>query len=192
MSNYLSEELVENNPLDGLKFDSVSGPHIIMRPTDDCLRLSLRINIKDIDTASQAFGLEIPKNLGQMSSKGERHALCLGPDDWLLLAQEAEKGDIFKQFLSLDEDVLHSAVDVSHRMVGIKISGPGAALMINCGCPLDLDEFEIGACTRTVLDKVEIVIMRHEGDVYQLEIVRSFAPYAWGFLLQAGEDVSTL
>ncbi len=191
MSNFQNIELVENHPLEGLEYSSVAGPQVTMAPTIDCRRLSLRIDPKDLEQASQAFGLGIPKTLGEMSSKDGRHALCLGPDDWLLMVQENDAGEVFKRFSSLNGSVLHSLVDVSHRTVGIEISGPGAALMINCGCPLDLDKFEIGACTRTVLDKIEIILMRHERDVFQLEIVRSFAPYAWAFLLQAGEDVAT-
>lgn len=191
MSNFLKIELAENHPLEGLEYSSVAGPQIRMVPTNNCLRLSLRIDPKNLEQASLAFGLKIPDTLGQMTSKDGRHALCLGPDDWLLMVQENERVEIFKQFSSLTGSVLHSLVDISHRMVGIEISGLGAALMINCGCPLDLNQLKIGTCTRTVLDKIEIVLMRHEKEVFQLEIIRSFAPYAWAFLLQAGEDVAT-
>jgi sarcosine oxidase subunit gamma len=138
--------------------------------------------------AAEALGQDIPAAIGGMSSGDQRTALCLGPDEWLLMVPESEGEGIAARFASLGEHVLHSLVDVGHRTVGIDVSGPASALVLNAGCPLDLDRFPIGGGTRTILDKAEIILIRLEKERYRLEIVRSFAEFVWNFLSIVGAE----
>ncbi len=159
-----------------------------MGPTDDCARFSLRIAGAHLEMAVEAFGQDIPADIGGMSSAARMTALCLGPDEWLLTAPLSEGEGIAARFAGIRDQVLHSLVDVGHRTVGIDVSGPAAAMVLNSGCPLDLDNFPIGGGTRTILDKAEIILMRLERDHYRLEIVRSFAEFVWNFLSAAGRE----
>ena len=177
------------NPLDGASFSAGSGPMLLMRPAVDCARFSLRIAGAHLEMAGDAFGQDIPADIGAMSSNAQRTALCLGPDEWLLTAPESEGEAIAARFASISDRVLHSLVDVGHRTVGIDVSGPAAALVLNSGCPLDLEKFPIGGGTRTILDKAEIVLMRFEKEHFRLEIVRSFAEFVWNFLAAAGREI---
>ena len=176
------------NPLDGKSFSAGARPMLLLRPADDCARFSLRIDRANLEMAVEAFGQVIPADIGAMSSHGQMTALCLGPDEWLLMAPDSEGEDIAAHFASLGDDVNHSLVDVGHRTVGIDVSGPAAALVLNAGCPLDLDKYHVGGGTRTILDKAEIVLMRLEKEHYRLEVVRSFAEFVWIFLSVAGRE----
>jgi sarcosine oxidase subunit gamma len=83
--------------------------------------------------------------------------------------------------------VPHSLVEVSDRQVAVIVSGEGAELVLSAGCPLDLDitAFPVGACTRTVLGKTEIVLWRRADGMFHLEVWRSFAAYLAAFLEEA-------
>ena len=177
-----------SHPLDGAAFTAGPGPMLTMRPAGDCTRLCLRIAKKNLAKATAAFGQDIPARIGEMSSAAQKTALCLGPDEWLLLAPEDEGEEIVARFAKLNERTTHSLVDVSHRSVGIDVSGPAAALALNAGCPLELDALPVGGGTRTVLDKAEIILMKLENEHYRLEIMRSFAPFVWSFLSSAGRE----
>ena len=185
----MSDEVIHNpfNPLDGASF--TAGPRLLMRPAGDCARFSLRIAEAHLNLAVEAFGQDIPADIGGMSSAAQRTALCLGPDEWLLMAPESEGEGIAARFARISEQAIHSLVDVGHRTVGIDVSGPAAAMVLNSGCPLDLDNFPIGGGTRTILDKAEIVLMRFERNRYRLEIGRSFAEFVWNFLSIVGREV---
>ena len=54
----------------------------------------------------------------------------------------------------------HALVDVSHRQVAVEINGAHAGHILNGGCPLDLDlkEFPVGMCTRTLFAKADGVV----------------------------------
>ena len=80
----------------------------------------------------------------------------------------------------------HALVDISHRQFSLEVTGPHAATILSGACPLDLDvsEFPVGMCTRTVLAKADIVLWRKREDVFHLEVWRSFASYVSGILAE--------
>src|SRR5262249_26850211 len=135
--------------------------------------------------AGDALGLVISQKACRATVSGERAALWLGPDEQLLL--DAEGADIAATLEPVLRDLPHSLVDVSHRQIALKISGPQATLLLNAGCPLDLDPsaFPVGMCTRTVLAKAQIVLWRTSEDTFHVEVWRSFAAYVSEFLSEA-------
>ena len=133
------------------------------------------------------FGADLPSRLGSAGEGAGRAALWLGPDEWLLIADAADAANIESVLESVLEGTAHSLVDVSHRQIGLVATGPGAARVLNAGCPLDLDlmAFPVGFATRTLFDKVEIVLWRRAEATFQLEVWRSFAPHLVGSLAEA-------
>lgn len=123
-------------------------------------------------------------------SNGDRAALWLGPDEWLLVAPDEETRLLYATLTSALANEPHSLVDVSHRNTGFELAGDNSPTILNEGCPLDFDDaaFPVGMCTRTVLAKAEVVMWRHAPDRFRLECWRSFAPYVLAFLSQAIEN----
>lgn len=189
MSDAIDVSASPSNPLDGATFSAGPGPMLEMAPSEDCSRFVLRIARKDLVKAGAAFGQDIPAKIGETSLTAEKAALCLGPDEWLLMARQDEAEEIAARFAEISEHTTHSLVDVGHRSVGVDVSGPAAALVLSAGCPLDLDAMATNGCTRTVLDKAEIILMKLGPQHYRLEIARSFAPFVWNFLSSAGREL---
>ena len=137
-----------------------------------------------IEKASQAFECALPQSICRAAVAGTRAALCLGPDEWTLLAPDTDSQTITRRFDAALADLPHSLVDVSHRNTGLTIEGCQAAAVLNHGCPLDLSlpTFPIGMCTRTVLAKAEITLWRRAEVRFYLETGRSFGDYVWRFL----------
>lgn len=157
-------------------------------PADPAERISFRARAENVAALSAALGLQLPVKPKTSISAGGRKALWLGPDEWLVI--DEVDGALMQQ--AANSGVLHSAVDVSHRNIGIVVSGPGAAAAINAGCPQDLSlkAFPVGACSRTVFGKVEIVLLRTAEDAFRVEVWRSFADYAFGLLVEGARDAS--
>jgi sarcosine oxidase subunit gamma len=155
-------------------------------PAAPATRLSLRAGADAVGTLSLAFGLELPQRAKTSASVGGRHALWLGPDEWLLIDENG--ADLMG--IAAGVSALHSATDVSHRNTAIIVSGPNAAEAIAAACPLDLGNtaFPVGAAARTVLGKIEIVLLRTGEEDYRVECWRSFSSYAFGMLAEGAED----
>ena len=76
--------------------------------------------------AGAAFGAPPPLEPLRAAAQGQRAALWLGPDEWLLIAEDDEPSLGGAVEAALD-GIPHALVDVSHRQCAIEISGPGAA-----------------------------------------------------------------
>ncbi len=175
----LGTALPWRSPLDGLRPVRVPG-RLAVTPAPDLARLSLR---GDAAALGVAFDIAPSVEPCRAVSAGDRTALWLGPDEWLLLAPPG----------TLDPAVPvqgAAVVDIGHRQVGLTLDGPGAADVLAAGCPLDLHRsaFPSGMCTRTVFGKAEIVLWRQGEARFHVEVWRSFAAYVHGLLEVAGRD----
>jgi sarcosine oxidase subunit gamma len=155
-------------------------------------RINLRVRAEDVAALSAALGLDLPMKPKTSSSANGRTALWIGPDEWLVFAEGgSDIGNSLMQ-AAKKSGALHSATDISHRNTAILVSGAGAAAAINVGCPQDLslDVFPIGACSRTLFGKVEIVLLRTADDAFRVEVWRSFSDYAFGLLVDGAKDAA--
>lgn len=165
-----------------------------VQPLPPAMRYILRGNTPVREAAARAFGACIPSVACRASHAGARAALWLGPDEWLLLAPESERGAVAGALDVALQDLPHSLVDVSHRQIGCNIVGPQAAELLSSGCPLDFDTraFPVDMCTRTMLAKAEIVLWRTGAQTFRLEVWRSFAAYVSQFLEEAARGLTSV
>ena len=142
--------------------------------------------------AEKAVGVGLPAEACRAQARDGRAALWLGPDEWLLIAPEAQGAALSGALTTALAGLPHSLVDVGHRQSGCELRGPQAATLLAAGWPLDLDAsaFPVGMCTRTVLAKAEVVLWRTAPEVFRIEVARSFVAYVSEFLAEA-ERTST-
>jgi sarcosine oxidase subunit gamma len=172
-------------PLSGFHGGSAT---VRLTPAPPASRLSLRAKPDAVGALDAALGLSLPTRAKTSASAGACHALWLGPDEWLVF--DMPETDLLATVGA--SGVLHSATDISHRNTAILVEGPGAAAAINTGCPQDLslDAFPVGACSRTVFGKSEVVIYRTGETLFRVECWRSFAPYVSGLLSAGATDAA--
>jgi sarcosine oxidase subunit gamma len=173
------------SPLAGLALPT--GPRFALAEAPPAARFVLRGGEAVRVACGMVFGAEPPSELGSAGEGAGRRALWLGPDEWLLIADGADATDIGDVLESVLDGTAHSLVDVSHRQIGLIANGPAAARVLNAGCPLDLDHktFPVGFATRTLFDKMEIVLWRRAEATFQTEVWRSFAPFLAASLAEA-------
>ena len=185
----MTPEVARRSVLEGLALPATARAKAYALPF--ATRLVLRGGADVVGPVSEAFGVAPPTQPMGSAFAGERAALWLGPDEWLLIAEEGA-GDLLGRLEATLQGAFHTLVDVSHRQVGVAVEGPGAARLLAAGCPLDLDlrAFPVGMSTRTLLVKAEIGLWRRAEDAFRLEVGRSFAPYVARILSEAARDRS--
>ncbi len=140
-------------------------------------RLNLRIATANLAAASTAFGLPLPNRIGQGVAKDGHAAWCLGPDEWLLHAPEAEQAAIVADFAKARAKAPHSLTVISDREFTIAITGPRAQELLSVACPLDLSRMAPGTAKRTLFDSAQVVLIRDADDAFRIEVWRSFFPH---------------
>ena len=156
-------------------------------------RFSLRGELSELSAALAPVGAPISQNVCRAVEAEGCAALWLGPDEQLLLVQEGHAPRLTKALTGHLASVPHALVDISHRQLALVIAGAHARTLLATGCPLDLrdEAFPVGMCTRTVLEKCEIVLWRTHPDSFHVEVGRSFASHVTAVLAQAARELGT-
>jgi sarcosine oxidase subunit gamma len=164
-----------------------------MRTLPPAMRFILHGDAMVRAAAAPVWGAEFSEQACRAVVADLRATLWLGPDEYLLLGSGTEEESEAAAAQAL-EDALrhapHALVNIGHRQFALEVSGPHAADILNGGCPLDLDlnEFPVGMCTRTVLAKADIVLWRIRADAFHLEVWRSFGGYVTGLLREIATE----
>ena len=173
------------SPLDGRALPATDA--FAVRAAPAAARFILRGGTEIPEKAGAVFGPAPPTRPLTSAQGGTRFALWLGPDEWLLAAPGEDPAWLMPYLEQGLAGAPHSLVDVSQRQIGLELSGASASFALNAGCPLDLGlgAFPVGAATRTLLAKTEVVLWRRETSLFHIEVWRSFADYTVSFLVEA-------
>jgi sarcosine oxidase subunit gamma len=154
-------------------------------------RLSLRGRSQAQKAAGEALGFDLPQSPLTAAAGDGKAAFWLGPDEWLVLAAEADTETLITALSDKIGDNPHALVDISHRQDAIVITGAKAEWLLNSGIPIDLheDAFPVGTITRTVFHKAPVMLWRTGPDTFVVEAWVSFMDYVSGLLCEAAGEM---
>ena len=155
----------------------------------DKARWSLRIAPQDLAHAETAFGISLPKKIGNLTKNGDKIALCIGPDEWYLMAAESDAENIEAAFENLYKTTLHSLVDVSHREISLIIKGAKAGYLLQAAIAFDIEKMAANTGCRTIIDKSQIILMKLDESTFCLEVWNSYADHVWHLLQTIGKEI---
>jgi len=156
-------------------------------------RFCLRIAAANRRVAAEAFGVELPATIGacQVDPERARSAVCLGPDEWVLYAAEADVTAIGEAFAERYARTPHSLVDISDREITLSLEGAEVITLLCVGCPADPRGIAVGEGRRTVFDGATVVLRRDAENAYRMDVWRSFLPHVWDLLNTANRELAT-
>ena len=143
---------------------------------------------------STAMGLEqavrpllgdLPVRVGQASTVGARLLLKIGPEQFWVITRDGE--DIARTLQLAVRSEIGSVTSLSHSRTCIWIDGPSAREVLAAGIAVDLhpDVFGPNFFALTGLHHTPITIHRSGESRYELYVIRTFAVWAWGWLIDA-------
>jgi sarcosine oxidase subunit gamma len=135
------------------------------------------------------LGVALPTAAGTAGTAGDRAALWVGPDEWLVVGPD---GDTLPALLGEALGGERGAVvDVSANRTTVEIGGRHARDVLEQGCALDLHPraFAAGRCASTLLARTQVVLWQtSDAPAYRLVIRGSFAAYLADWLLDAAPE----
>jgi sarcosine oxidase, subunit gamma len=145
---------------------------------------------KFMAAAKLALGIELPKSPCTSVSWGEIKVLWLSIDQWLILASRSRAAELLAALNKALAGIHALAVDVSDMRAVIRLEGEGAREVLMKGCSLDLLSGEYGPGTVRRMRFAEIAALLHviEDGVFDVYIFRSYADYAWDYLLATARE----
>jgi sarcosine oxidase subunit gamma len=172
---------------------AATGGELSIRELPFVAQLNLRLDLKDADAAQRiagALGFALPVTPNTVASNGDRRALWLGPDEWLVVAPDGQQNALEPALLSGLNGAFGSVVDVSANRAVLEIRGAKARKLLAHGVSIDLDARSLGSdrCAQTLLAKAQVIIERRDQSAFHLYVRASFAGYVATWLLDAATE----
>ena len=158
-------------------------------------QVTLRADPSDVEQMTRlasSVGFELPTTPNTVSGDLERHALWLGPDEWLIVGPAGSESSIERGCRDALGRATGAVVDVSANRTVLELRGPGARAILEAGCTMDLHPraFHAARCCQTLLARTGVIIHQLTDEpVYRLFVRPSFAHYLASWLLDASRPV---
>lgn len=147
-------------------------------------------NAKFMAAAKEALGLDLPKKPRTSASWGDIKVLWLSIDQWLILCPRAKAAGLLESLRKALGPIHSLAADVSDMRAVIRLEGEGSREILMKGCSLDLlnDEYVPGTARRMRFAEIAALLHVVQEDVFDIYVFRSYADYAWEFLLATARE----
>jgi sarcosine oxidase, subunit gamma len=175
--------------------NEVTDLSIGMREMSDRGMIDLRGSASDrkfIAAVKKVLSVDLPKAPRTSAAWGDVQALWLSIDQWLILCPRA-KADALAVELQDGLKGIHSlVVNVSDMRAIIRLEGEGVRETVMKGSSLDLLDGSYTPGTVRRMRFAEIAALLHvvESNVIDVYVFRSYADYAWEFMLKAARKGS--
>jgi len=145
---------------------------------------------KFMAAAKEVLGTALPKQPRTSVSWGDIKILWLSIDQWLILCPLPKTGDILESLRKALGSTHSLAVDVSDMRAIIRMEGEGSRETLMKGCSLDLlsGDYQAGTVRRMRFAEIAALLHVVEDEVFEIYVFRSYAHYAWEFLLATARE----
>ena len=184
--------ITKESPLEGINLETAAT--VAIRELQGLHTIDLRVapGTSSQAAVAGALGMDLPGKPGQtlegsVSGEGEVHAMCFGPDWWLIIGfQEAEQ----KLAPLLLDDYHFSVVDVSGQRTTIELEGPKVREVLAHLWDQDLREksFPIASVSQGLMAKAPVIVCHVAPLRYRVMVRSSFALHLWKALVDAAEE----
>ncbi len=122
--------------------------------------------------------LAVPLVPNTVRVEGDRTALWLGPDEWLITGPPGSASAIIEELHAGLGGTHHACIDLSANRAVLDLGGPEAIDVLERGCSLDLhlSLWTTGMCAQTNLARAQ-VILEQRSEATRISVRPSFADY---------------
>lgn len=188
----MSELLIES-PL--AHREAPQGLSIDLREIKDRGMIDLRGSTADrkfMAAAKKILGVDLPKTPRTSTSWGDVKCLWLSIDQWLVLCAKSKVDELVSALRAELAGVHSLVVDVSDMRAVMRLEGEGVREVLLKGSSLDLlsDDYKSGTVRRMRFAEIAALLHVVEDRVFDIYIFRSYADYAWEFVLATARQSS--
>lgn len=163
------------------------------------LRLHSLKPAEQLATELESHGVELPLQPNH-STGSDPAALCLRPNEWLLLSEQSNPEHLFDRLQAAVDPAQTSLLNNSDGLATFRLSGQGAPWLLSKLSALDFvsGSLEGQHCARTRMAHAAVVVHYHQPDggdspfVFDLLFDRSLAKYLWELLSASANHADDL
>jgi sarcosine oxidase subunit gamma len=184
----VTAELVARSPLEHRAADLAgvalaSGGRVSIAELPSLAQIDVRVSE---DEASRRE-LLLPLEPNTAMRAGDRAALWLGPDEWLVIGPADTGPALVAEMESALIGAHRSVVDVSGARAWLELTGSGTRELLSTGCPLDVHprRWQARMCAQTLLGRSQVLLEQLDETTTRIGVRPSFADYLVDWLLES-------
>ena len=179
--------LEKNSPTNEVKnFNNFS-----MQEITSIQKINLRGNPSNKDFTSKVgkiLGIILPLEVGKIAIKEEISIICTGPNEWLIVSNNTveENNSSFELDNILYENIskknLGAVTNVTDQFTIISLKGSNIYEVLSKSSPLNFDTLIDNSSAQTLLNNIDITIIKKNNENIDLLVRRSFSEHLWDWI----------
>ena len=155
-------------------------------------RINLRCDAENPEIKKRLqrlVGTTLPQQANRFNQSGDRAIIWLGPDEWLILAEDGAAASIIAE-LDIPEAGHVAVTDVSDALGGIGLQGAAVRQVLAKHCALDFhaSSFTTGMAAQSLLSHASVIIQCLDDQRFMVTGRSSFMPYILELLKDAAVE----
>ena len=154
-------------------------------------KINLRGNANNKDFTSKVgkiLGIILPLEVGKIAIKEEISIICTGPNEWLIVSNNSveENESSFELENILYENIskkdLGAVTNVTDQFTIFSLKGTNIYEVLSKSSPLNFDTLSDNSSAQTLLNNIDITIVKKNDENIDLLVRRSFSKHLWDWI----------
>ena len=155
------------------------------------VKINLRgdANNKDFNgKVGKILGIILPIEVGSIVFKEEISVVTTGPNEWLIVSNNTIKKDNNDYELenilyeSISKNNLGAVTNVTDQFCIFSLSGSNIFEVLSKSSPFDFDTLSNNCSAQTLLNNIDVTIIKKNNENVDLFVKRSFSEHLWSWL----------
>jgi len=154
-------------------------------------KINLRGNVNNKDFTSKVgkiLGIILPVEVGGIAVKEKISIISTGPNEWLIISNNAveENGNDFDLentlYESISKNNLGAVSSVTDQFTIFSLKGSNIYEVLSKSSPFDFDTLSDKSSAQTLLNNIDVTIIKKDNENMDLLVRRSFSEHLWDWI----------
>ena len=179
--------LEKNSPInEEKKFNNFS-----MSEKTSIPKINLRGDPKNKDFTSKVgkiLGIILPLEVGKIAIKEEISVVCTGPNEWLIVSNNSIEENVSSfeieniLYENISKKDLGAVTNVTDQFTIFSLKGSNIYEVLSKSSPLNFDTLIDNTSAQTLLNNIDITIVKKSNENMDLLVRRSFSEHLWDWI----------
>ena len=165
--------------------------NFLMEEKAPIIKINLRgkPNNKDFSSkVGKTLGIILPVDVGSIAVKEEISIITTGPNEWLILSnniiKESNKDFELENILfeGISKTNLGAVTNVSDQFTIFSLKGSNIYEVLSKSSPFDFDTLANNRSAQTLLNNIDVTIIKKNNEDIDLLVRRSFSEHLWDWI----------
>ena len=154
-------------------------------------KINLRGNINNKDFTGKVgkiLGIILPVEIGRIAIKEEISIISTGPNEWLIISNNAveENSNDFDLenalYESISKNNLGAVTSITDQFTIFSLKGSNIYEVLSKSSPFDFDTLSDNSSAQTLLNNIDVTIVKKNNENMDLLVRRSFSEHLWDWI----------